>query len=154
MSIELTASEKIARIRSDFRMGVAVGFLSGQEKWLVASAEAITISRFNGMRQLGSIELTITDWRAQTLSTWATDGDIARLAVPDDKGLEWIQSVCDPSERFQYATQRTFYSYIWWKNLTFLALHWQFAEMAHLIPSVIAINVTNQDIIGDLILLI
>ena len=77
MSIELTASEKIARIRSDLRMGVAVGFLSGQEKWLVASAEAITISRFNGMRQLGSIELTITDWRAQTLSTWATDGDIA-----------------------------------------------------------------------------
>ena len=57
MSIELTASEKIARIRSDFRMGVAVGFISGQEKWLVASAEAISISRFNGMRQLGSIEL-------------------------------------------------------------------------------------------------
>ena len=70
---------------------MAVGFISGQEKWLVASAEAITIGRFNGMRQLGSIELTITDWRAQTLSTWATDGDIARLAVPDDKGLEWIQ---------------------------------------------------------------
>ena len=115
MSIELTASEKIARIRSDFRMGVAVGFISGQEKWLVASAEAITISRFNGMRQLGSIELTITDWRAQTLSTWATDGDIARLAVPDDKGLEWIQSVCDPSNDFNTPLQRAFYSYIWWK---------------------------------------
>ena len=43
MTIELTVSERIARIRSDFRMGVAVGFLSGQEKWLVASAEAITL---------------------------------------------------------------------------------------------------------------
>jgi hypothetical protein len=70
MSIELTASEKIARIRSDFRMGVAVGFISGQEKWLVASAEAITISRFNGMRQLGSIELTITDWRTFYSYIW------------------------------------------------------------------------------------
>ena len=57
MSIELTASEKIARIRSDFRMGVTVGFISGEEKWLVASAETITISRFNGMRQLGSFNL-------------------------------------------------------------------------------------------------
>ena len=56
MSIELTAPEKIVRFRSDLRMGVAVGFLSGKEQWLVASAEAITISRFNGMRQLGSIE--------------------------------------------------------------------------------------------------
>ena len=77
--LNLRHQKKLHEFRSDFRMGVAVGFLSGQEKWLVASAEAITISRFNGMRQLGSIELTITDWRAQTLSTWATDGDIARL---------------------------------------------------------------------------
>jgi len=44
MSIELTASERIARIRSDFRMGVAVGFRSGLEKWLVASSETITLS--------------------------------------------------------------------------------------------------------------
>ena len=53
MSIELTASERIARIRSDFRMGVAVAFRSGLEKWLVASSETITLSRFNGMRKLG-----------------------------------------------------------------------------------------------------
>ena len=79
MTIGLTASERIARIRSDFRMGVAVAFLSGEEKWLVAPAETITLSRFTGMRKLGSIELAITDWRAQTLSTWATDGDIARF---------------------------------------------------------------------------
>ena len=90
MSIELTASERIARIRSDFRMGVAVAFRSGLEKWLVASSETITLSRFNGMRKLGPLELAITDWRAQTLSTWATDGDIARLAIPDDKDLDWV----------------------------------------------------------------
>ena len=127
MSIELTASEKIARIRSDLRMGVAVGFLSGQEKWLVASAEAITISRFNGMRELGSIELTITDWRAQTLSTWATDGDIARLAVPDGKGLEWIQAVCDLVMILMYHSKDLLLLYLA-ENLTFLALHWQSAR--------------------------
>ena len=147
MSIELTPSEKIARIRSDFRMGVAVGFISGQEKWLVASAEAITISRFNGMRQLGSIELTITDWRAQTLSTWATDGDIARLAVPDDKGLEWIQSVCDPSNDFNTPLKGPFTPIFGGKSdISRAAL--AICKMAHLIPSVIAVNVSNQDIKG------
>ena len=147
MSIELTALEKIARIRSDFRMGVAVGFLSGQEKWLVASAEAITISRFNGMRQLGSIELTITDWRAQTLSTWATDGDIARLAVPDDKGLEWIQSVCDPSNDFNTPLKGPFTPIFGGRSdIPRAAL--AICKMAHLIPSVMAVNVTNQDIKG------
>ena len=57
MTIGLTASERIARIRSDFRMGVAVAFLSGEEKWLVAPAETITLSRFTGMRKLGSYRI-------------------------------------------------------------------------------------------------
>ena len=108
MSIALTASERIARIRSDFRMGVAVGFRLGLEKWLVASSETITVSRFNGMRKLGSLELAITDWRAQTLSTWATDGDIARLAIPDDKDLDWVHSVCDPSDDFNTPLKEPF----------------------------------------------
>ena len=147
MTIGLTASERIARIRSDFRMGVAVAFLSGEEKWLVAPAETITLSRFTGMRKLGSIELAITDWRAQTLSTWATDGDIARLAIPEDKGLDWIHSVSDPSDDFNGPLKGPFTPIFGGKadvHRTALAI----CKMAHLIPSAIAVNVSNQDIKG------
>ena len=147
MTIGLTASERIARIRSDFRMGVAVAFLSGEEKWLVAPAETITLSRFTGMRKLGSIELAITDWRAQTLSTWATDGDIARLAIPEDKGLDWIHSVSDPSYDFNAPLKGPFTPIFGGKadvHRAALAI----CKMAHLIPSAIAVNVSNQDIKG------
>ena len=147
MTINLTASERIARIRSDFRMGVAVAFLSGEEKWLVAPAETITLSRFTGMRKLGSIELAITDWRAQTLSTWATDGDIARLAIPEDKGLDWIHSVSDPSDDFNAPLKGPFTPIFGGKadvHRAALAI----CKMAHLIPSAIAVNVSNQDIKG------
>ena len=147
MTIGLTASERIARIRSDFRMGVAVAFLSGEEKWLVAPAETITLSRFTGMRKLGSIELAITDWRAQTLSTWATDGDIARLAIPEDKGLDWIHSVSDPSDDFNAPLKGPFKPIFGGKadiHRAALAI----CKMAHLIPSAIAVNVSNQEIKG------
>ena len=147
MTIGLTASERIARIRSDFRMGVAVAFLSGEEKWLVAPAETITLSRFTGMRKLGSIELAITDWRAQTLSTWATDGDIARLAIPEDKGLDWIHSVSDPGDGFNAPLKGPFTPIFGGKadvHRAALAI----CKMAHLIPSAIAVNVSNQDIKG------
>ena len=147
MTIGLTASERIARIRSDFRMGVAVAFLSGEEKWLVAPAETITVSRFTGMRTLGSIELAITDWRAQTLSTWATDGDIARLAIPEDKGLDWIHSVSDASDDFNAPLKGPFTPIFGGKadiHRAALAI----CKMAHLIPSAIAVNVSNQDIKG------
>ena len=147
MSIELTASERIARIRSDFRMGVAVGFRSGLEMWLVASSETITLSRFNGMRKLGPLELAITDWRAQTLSTWATDGDIARLAIPDDKDLDWVHSVCDPSDDFNTPLKGPFTPIFGGSadvSRTALAI----CKMAHLIPSAVMVNITDQDIVG------
>jgi GTP cyclohydrolase II len=147
MSIELTASERIARIRSDFRMGVAVGFRSGLEKWLVASSETITLSRFNGMRKLGPLELAITDWRAQTLSTWATDGDIARLAIPDDKDLDWVHSVCDPSDDFNTPLKGPFTPIFGGSadvSRTALAI----CKTAHLIPSAVMVNITDQDIVG------
>ena len=147
MSIELTASERIARIRSDFRMGVAVAFMSGHEKWLVAPAETITLSRFNGLRKLGPVELAITDWRAQTLSTWATDGNIARLAIPDDKNLNWVHSVCDPSNDFNMPLKGPF-TPIFGGNADVARAALAICKMAHLIPSAVVVNVSNESIEG------
>lgn len=98
MSIALTPFEQVARMRSDLRMGAAVVLCAGDKQWMAAASETITPERFDAMRAMGALELTITDWRAKTLSTWATDGDIARFSVPSDKGLPWVQSMSDPSD--------------------------------------------------------
>lgn len=98
MTIQLTPAEHIARCRADLRMGVGIVLCSGADRWIVASAETVSEARFDGLRAIGPLELAITDWRAVTLSTWATDGDLARLNVPNDKGLKWVQSMADPSD--------------------------------------------------------
>lgn len=145
MSIGLTASEKIARLRSDFRMGVAVVLCSGAQRWMVAPAETVTPQRFEGMRAMGAIELAITDWRAQTLSTWATDGDVARLALPMDKGLDWIKSVSDPSDDLSNPLKGPFAPVFGGSadvHRTALAI----CKLAHLLPSAILVDVTGQDV--------
>ena len=96
MSIGLTPFEQVARMRADMRMGVAIVLCAGDHQWMVASSETITLARFDAMRAMGQIELAITDWRAVTLSTWATDGDVARLSLPADQGLDWVRSMADP----------------------------------------------------------
>ena len=66
-------------------------FMLGQFQKLMM--QRIRAEEYNGHVLSFVVPNYLSDWRAQTLSTWATDGDIARLAVPDDKGLEWIQSI-------------------------------------------------------------
>jgi GTP cyclohydrolase II len=147
MSIGLTASEKIARVRSDFRMGVSVVLCSGDEQWMVGPAETITFSRFVGMRAMGQMELAITDWRAQTLSTWATDGDVARLAVPQDQGLDWVRSVSDPSDDLSNPLKGPF-TPIFGGAADVHRAALAICKMAHLLPSVVVVNVSNQDLCG------
>ena len=147
MSIGLTALERIARARSDFRMGVGVVLCLGKDQWLAAPSETVTAERFLAMREMGAIELTITDWRAQTLSTWATDGDIARLALPHDKGLDWVRSVCDPSDDFNAPLKGPFtpiFGGIAEAHRTALAI----CKMALLLPSAVLVNVSGQDLKG------
>ena len=98
MALRLTNDEKIARLRGDLRMGVGIVLTDGQTRWLAASAEVIGAARFDGMKEMGGLELVLTDWRARVLQTWATDGTVARIAVPKDQGLDWVQSVSDPSD--------------------------------------------------------
>ena len=151
MSIGLTALERIARARSNFRMGVGVVLCSGEDQWLAAPSETVTAERFLAMREMGVMELTITDWRAQTLSTWATDGDIARLALPQDKGLDWVRSVCDPSDDLNTPLKGPFtpiFGGIVEAHRTALAI----CKMALLLPSAVLVNVSGQDLQGvDLI---
>jgi len=147
MSIGLTPSEQIARVRGDFRMGVAVVLSDGNNQWMAAAAETITPERFDSMRALGAIELAITDWRARTLSTWASDGDVGRISLPHDKGLNWVRSVADPSDDLSNPLKGPFTPAFGGEAAAHrVAL--MICKLAHLLPSAILVDVTGQDQCG------
>ena len=88
-------TERLARARSDLRMGVPIVLSEGL---IVLAVESLDSDRFAHLRTLnGAPVLTITGWRAQTLKARAYDGDVARVVVPPHAGLVWVQSVADPA---------------------------------------------------------
>lgn len=147
MSIGLTPFEQVARVRSDLRMGVAVVLGAGDEQWMAASTETITPARFAAMRAMGQIELAITDWRAITLSTWATDGDVARFSLPVDQGLDWVRSVADPTDDLSNPLKGPFKP-VFGGTADAHRAALGICKMAHLLPSAILVNVSGQDLCG------
>ena len=147
MSLEFTTAEHIGRCRSDLRMGAGIVLCAGEQRWIVASSETVSEKRFDGLRALGQVELAITDWRAVTLSTWATDGDLARLKVPNDKGLDWVQSMANPSDDLSNPLKGPFepvFGGTAQPHRTALAL----CKSAHLLPSAIIVEINEADIQG------
>jgi len=98
MSLNPTIIEVLARARADLRMGVPVVFVGGEAAWLAASAETLDGARLEDLRAVGAVELAITARRAETLKARAYDGDLARIAVPDDAGITWIAAMADPAD--------------------------------------------------------
>lgn len=89
-------TERLARARGDLRMGVPVVLSEG---WVVCAVETLDQRRFDDLRaQKATPVLTITQWRARTLKVQVYDGDIARIAVPQDRSLTWVQSLADPAD--------------------------------------------------------
>ncbi|RYG91515.1 GTP cyclohydrolase II [Loktanella sp. IMCC34160] len=93
-------TERLARARSDLRMGVPVVLdADGAAGALVLSAETVDAARLADLRALsGTATLAITNWRAETLKARAYDGDIARLTVPRDATLSWVRAIADPAD--------------------------------------------------------
>lgn len=96
MSLGLTLTERMARARGDLRMGVPVVLTGAGAGALVVAAEALTPGRLADLRAAGAPELAITARRAETLKARAYDGDLARIAVPSDVGVEWVAAMADP----------------------------------------------------------
>lgn len=90
--------EQLARARADLRMGVPV-VLTGDGAALVLAAETLTPQRLADVLALGGAPvLAITARRAQTLKARAYDGDLARLTLPMDASLAWVQAIADPAD--------------------------------------------------------
>ncbi len=98
MSLSPTIVERLARARADLRMGVPVVLTAGRRAAVIAAAETVGAERLARLRVMGRpLALAITAWRAETLKARAYDGDLARIRVPEDAGLPWVQAVADPA---------------------------------------------------------
>lgn len=97
MTLELTIAERVARARSDLRMGAAVALCGGGTAALVQAAEAVSDARLADLRAVGTPDLAVTRWRAETLRARAYDGDLARIVLPQHGDAAWVHAVIDPA---------------------------------------------------------
>ena len=93
-------NEKLARARSDIRMGVPVVMVAPSgEGSLVLAVETIDAARLAELRALSPLAvIAITDHRAETLKARAYDGDLARICLPPDATLSWVRGIADPAD--------------------------------------------------------
>lgn len=99
MSFAPNIVERLARARSDLRMGVPILLTGGGKSALVLAAETLDVARLADLRILdGAPALAITARRAETLKARTYDGDIARIDVPATADLAWLLGVADPSD--------------------------------------------------------
>jgi GTP cyclohydrolase II len=99
MSLSPSIVELLARARADLRMGVPVVLTRGGLAVLAAAAETVDAGRLARMRVMGgTLTLAVTGRRAETLKARAYDGDLARIVVPEDAGLAWVEGVADPAD--------------------------------------------------------
>ncbi len=95
LSLGPTPAERLNRARADLRMGLPV-VLSGA--CLAVAVETLSAARLAALRGLGRPVLALTSWRAETLKARVSDGDLARVRVPEDADLAWLQALADPAD--------------------------------------------------------
>jgi len=98
MSLTPGPLERLNRARADLRVGLPVVLTDGAEVALVAAAETLDADRLAAIRALGQPVVALTAHRAATLKARAYDGDLARILLPRDEGVAWIEALADPAD--------------------------------------------------------
>ncbi len=98
MSLFPTPLELLARARVDLRMGLPVVLSDGSGAALAIAAESLTPERLQDLQAMGPVTLALTARRAETLKAHAYDGDTARIQVPAEAQIDWIQALADPAD--------------------------------------------------------
>ncbi|MBD3763621.1 MAG: GTP cyclohydrolase II [Rhodobacterales bacterium] len=139
MTLGPSLSELLARARSDLRLGLPVALVGpGGAGLLAAAAETLGPERLAALRALGPADLAITARRAETLKARPYDGDLARLALPEDVGPDWVRAVADPVDDLRVPMKGPFDS----RRTGSAALHrlaLALAKSAQLLPAVVAV---------------
>ena len=98
MSLAPDISETLARARADLRMGVPI-VIKAPVPMLVLAAETLSSARLADVLALGGgPHLAITARRAATLKAHVYDTDLARIEMPGDATLNWVQAIADPAD--------------------------------------------------------
>jgi GTP cyclohydrolase II len=123
-------------------MGVPI-IVGTQAGLLVLAVESLGPDRLRDVIALGGdVDLVLTGRRAATLKARAYDGDVARVALPDDASLRWVQAVADPSDDLSHpmkgplVTRRG-------GDPTLHRLAVTLAKSARLLPAVVATDVQD-----------
>ncbi|MEM7718941.1 MAG: GTP cyclohydrolase II [Pseudomonadota bacterium] len=98
MTLIPTLAERLARARTDLRLGLPVVLKAGSRSALILAADGVQERRFVELCSFGSPSLVISSWRAETLRARAYDGDLARIALPNDATADWVRAVADPQD--------------------------------------------------------
>ena len=142
MQLAPTPVELIARARGDLRMGVPVVLAAEGRAALVAAVETLGAARLAGLRALGPLELAITARRAETLKARAYDGDLARLLVPVEAGLDWLRAMADPVDDLATPMKGPFNA-LRDGSATLHRTGLALAKAAHLLPAVVVVPIAN-----------
>ena len=144
VALGLTTEERVARARSDLRMGAVVAIAAEGRGALVLSAEMATPDRLAVLRGLGDrLDIAVTRWRAETLNARAYDMDIARIILPRDADTAWIRATADPSEDLKhpmkgpYRTRRD-------GDAAFHRAAISLAKSAHMLPSAVVLELDDM----------
>ncbi|MEM7722530.1 MAG: GTP cyclohydrolase II [Pseudomonadota bacterium] len=142
MSLIPTATERMARARSDLRVGLPVVISGAEAGVLVIAAEVLAPDRLDALRAASPAGpvVAITGWRAETLKARAYDGDLARVVLPGDADAGWVRGLADPAQDLMapmkgpLQTERG-------GDATLYRLAVLLAKSAQLLPAVVAVEV-------------
>ncbi|MGJ8603241.1 MAG: GTP cyclohydrolase II [Marivita sp.] len=99
MTLAPDITDLLARARADLRMGVPIVLARAGGGVLVLAVETLGADRLRDVVALGAeADLVLTGRRAETLKARAYDGDVARVALPLDVTLRWVQALADPAD--------------------------------------------------------
>ena len=101
MKINLGQNELLARVCSDFRIGLPIILHNTNTALLIVAAETCPQSRIVDFMKAEPV-LVLTRRRAESLKARCYDGDIARIKLPTDSNYHWIQAMIDPSRDLDY----------------------------------------------------
>jgi GTP cyclohydrolase II len=150
MTLLPSITERLHRARGDLRMGLPIVLRGPDGAALVAAVETLTPDRLADCRVLGRPELAITARRAETLKAPAYDGDLARIVLPDDVGMEWLAAMADPADDLQMPLKGPF-RHVREGSPDLHRVALALAKSAYLLPAVLVVPLANATFLPELV---
>ncbi|KNG93504.1 GTP cyclohydrolase II [Pseudaestuariivita atlantica] len=145
MDFAPNVTTRLARARTDLRVGQPVAVVDEAGKpSLVFAVETLAGDHLADLQDQPEAQLALTAHRAETLKLRAYDGDMARVRLPRDLGLEQVMALADPSLDLRHPMKGPFPS-IRDDAASVARAGIALAKSAHLLPAVVAVPAGTLD---------